>query len=532
MPSHEPKIIFVTGGVISSLGKGIASASIAALLQARGLEVSILKLDPYLNVDPGTMNPFQHGEVFVTKDGAETDLDLGHYERFLDKSLSRKNSKTAGQIYQTVLDKERNGDYLGLTVQTIPHVTDEIKLTIKEAAKDQDVLICEVGGTIGDIESLPFIEAIRQYRVEVGFSNTLFLHVSYVPLIKAVSELKTKPTQHSVKVALSQGIQPDILLLRAETPVPKEIKEKIALFCNVPASSIINCPDARTIYEVPLLLHEEGLDEIIVKHLNIWARKPDLTSWQNVVKRFTNPLKSVKIAIVGKYVELTESYKSINESLIHAGIFHQVKIDFNYIDSENLTSDNLEEFLASSNAILVPGGFGERGIPGKIMAIKYARENKIPFFGICLGLQMAVVEYARNVAGISKASSEEFSPNGEFNVIHKIETQIHVTKKGGTMRLGDYDCRIEPNSLADKIYGQNNIKERHRHRFEVNNDFLPKLKAAGLVISGICPEVDLVEIIELKEHPFFIATQFHPEFASRPNNPHPIFRDFIKAALC
>jgi CTP synthase len=532
MPSHEPKIIFVTGGVISSLGKGIASSSIAALLQARGLEVSILKLDPYLNVDPGTMNPFQHGEVFVTKDGAETDLDLGHYERFLDKNLLRKNSKTAGQIYQTVLDKERNGDYLGLTVQTIPHVTDEIKLTIREAAKDQDVLICEVGGTIGDIESLPFIEAIRQYRVEVGFSNTLFLHVSYVPLIKAVSELKTKPTQHSVKIALSQGIQPDILLLRAETAVPKDVKEKIALFCNVPASCIINCPDARTIYEVPLLLHEEGLDEIIVKHLNIWARKPDLTSWQSVMNRFTNPLKSVKIAIVGKYVELTESYKSINEALIHAGIFHQVKIDFNYIDSEDLTSDTLEKTLASSQAILVPGGFGERGISGKIMAIKYARENKIPFFGICLGLQMAVVEFARSVADITNASSEEFSPHGQFNVIHKIETQIHITKKGGTMRLGDYDCRIESNSLAYKIYGQNNIKERHRHRFEVNNEFLPKLKAAGLVVSGICPEVDLVEIIELKEHPFFIATQFHPEFASRPNNPHPIFRDFIKAALC
>jgi CTP synthase len=353
-----------------------------------------------------------------------------------------------------------------------------------------------------------------------------------VPLIKAVSELKTKPTQHSVKVALSQGIQPDILLLRSETAVPKEVKEKIALFCNVPASSIINCPDARTIYEVPLLLHEEGIDEIIVKHLNIWARKPDLSSWQSVIERFANPTKSVKVAIVGKYVELTESYKSINESLIHAGIFHQVKIDFNYIDSEDLTSDTLEKTLAGSQAILVPGGFGERGVQGKIMAIKYARENNIPFFGICLGLQMAVVEYARNVAGISKASSEEFSPGGDFNVIHKIETQIHVTKKGGTMRLGDYDCRIEPNTLAHRIYGKNNIKERHRHRFEVNNDFLPKLKAAGLIISGICPEVDLVEIIELKDHPFFIATQFHPEFTSRPNNPHPIFRDFIKAALC
>ena len=531
MPSHEPKIIFVTGGVISSLGKGIASASIGALLQARGLDVSVLKLDPYLNVDPGTMNPFQHGEVFVTKDGAETDLDLGHYERFLNKNLSKKNSKTAGQIYQTVLEKERNGDYLGLTVQTIPHVTDEIKLSIKELAQNHDILICEVGGTIGDIESLPFIEAIRQYRVCAGMSNTLFLHVSYVPLIKSVQELKTKPTQHSVKTALSLGIQPDILLLRSERVVPKDIKDKIALFCNVYSDAIINCPDARTIYEVPLLLHQEGLDEIILKHLNIWASKPNLSTWENVAQKFLQPKSVAKIAIVGKYVELTESYKSINESLVHAGIFHQTKIEFNYIDSETLTEKNIDENLKNIDGILVPGGFGERGAEGKIFAIKYARENNIPFFGICLGLQMAVIEYARNVLGIKQANSEEFSNNHEFNVIHKLETQLHVTKKGGTMRLGDYTCDIKPDTLASKIYQKSSILERHRHRFEVNNIFIPKLQEAGLVISGTCPNVELAEIIELPKHPFFIATQFHPEFLSRPNIPHPIFRDFIKAAL-
>ena len=531
MPSHEPKIIFVTGGVISSLGKGIASASIGALLQARGLDVSVLKLDPYLNVDPGTMNPFQHGEVFVTKDGAETDLDLGHYERFLSKNLSKQNSKTAGQIYQTVLEKERNGDYLGLTVQTIPHVTDEITLTIKKLAQNHDILICEVGGTIGDIESLPFIEAIRQYRVCAGMSNTLFLHVSYVPLIKSVHELKTKPTQHSVKTALSLGIQPDILLLRSEMIVPKDIKDKIALFCNVPADSIINCSDAKTIYEVPLLLHQEGLDEIILKHLNIWASKPNLSTWEQVTKNFLNPNAVANIAIVGKYVELTESYKSINEALIHAGIFHQAKIEFNYIDSENLDEKNINEKLKNIDGILVPGGFGERGAEGKITAIKYARENKIPFFGICLGLQMAVIEYSRNVLGIKEANSEEFSSNHEFNVIHKLETQLHITKKGGTMRLGDYTCDIKPNSLASKIYQKNTIFERHRHRFEVNNSFISKLENAGLVVSGICPTVNLVEIIEIAQHPFFIATQFHPEFLSRPNMPHPIFRDFIKAAL-
>lgn len=531
MPSHEPKIIFVTGGVISSLGKGIAAASSGALLQARGLSVSILKLDPYLNVDPGTMNPFQHGEVFVTEDGAETDLDLGHYERYLNRNLSRQNSKTAGQIYKEVLEKERNGDYLGATVQIIPHVTDEIKHTISEAAKNVDVLICEVGGTIGDIESLPFIEAIRQYRAENGVQNTLFMHVSYVPLIKSVSEFKTKPTQHSVKVALSQGIQPDILLLRSESSVPEDIKKKIALFCNVSSSSVINCSDAKTIYEVPLMLHAEGLDEIITKHLNIWSRKPDLSNWQRFVDKFVNPTKEVCISIVGKYVDLTESYKSINESLIHSGAFHNTKINFDFVDAEEINDSNVAQILSKSDGVLIPGGFGERGILGKITAVKYARENSIPFFGICLGLQIAVMEFARNVANINDATSEEFDPDSKAKVIHKIETQIHIKKKGGTMRLGAYQCTLLKDTLAYKIYGTEEISERHRHRFEVNNEFLPLLKDNGLCVSGVCSMANLVEIIELKNHPFFIATQFHPEFISRPNSPHPIFREFVQASL-
>ncbi len=531
MAHHEPKYIFVTGGVISSLGKGITSASIGALLQARGLDISILKLDPYLNVDPGTMNPFQHGEVFVTKDGAETDLDLGHYERYLAKDLGRNNSTTAGQIYQEVLEKERNGEYLGATVQVIPHVTDQIKKVIMAAAVGHDVLICEVGGTIGDIESLPFIEAIRQFRAEIGVKNSVFVHVSYVPLIKSAGELKTKPTQHSVKEALSQGIQPDILLLRSEQPVPDDIKQKISLFCNVPKSAVINCADAKTVYQVPLMLHKEGIDDIIVNHLNIWARKPDLQHWESVVTRFMNPLDEVSIAVVGKYVDLIESYKSINEALIHAGIAHQIRVNCHYIDAEKLNKNGVAKALSSVDAILVPGGFGERGIEGKIVAIEYARTQKIPFFGICLGLQMAVIEFARHVAGLPDADSEEFNPKAKTKVIHIMETQIHVHKKGGTMRLGDHPCRIAPKTLAHEIYREDEIKERHRHRFEVNNHYLEQLKAAGLVVSGTCPTVDLVEIIELKDHPFFIATQFHPEFGSRPNQAHPIFKSFVGAAL-
>ncbi len=531
MAIHEPKYIFVTGGVISSLGKGIASASIGALLQERGLSVSILKLDPYLNVDPGTMNPFQHGEVFVTKDGAETDLDLGHYERYLAKDLSRKNSTTAGQIYQTVLEQERNGAYLGATVQVIPHVTDQIKDVIRKAAMGQDVLICEVGGTIGDIESLPFIEAIRQFRAEVGSKNSVFVHVSYVPLIKSAGELKTKPTQHSVKEALSQGIQPDVLLLRSEQPVPDDIKQKIALFCNVPKEAVINCTDAKTVYQVPLMLHQEGIDDIIVNLLNIWARKPNLQTWENVVHRFMNPLDEVDIAVVGKYVDLIESYKSINEALIHAGIAHQVRVNCRYVDAEKLDKNNVATELSSAHAVLVPGGFGERGIEGKIAAIEYARTHELPFFGICLGLQMAVIEYARNVAGLKDADSEEFNPKAKNKVIHIMETQLHVHKKGGTMRLGDHPCHVLKDSLAREIYQEDEIKERHRHRFEVNNAYIPQLKEAGLIVSGVCPNVNLVEIIELKNHPFFIATQFHPEFSSRPNKAHPIFKAFVGAAL-
>lgn len=531
MLHHESKYIFVTGGVISSLGKGIASASIGALLQARGLDVSILKLDPYLNVDPGTMNPFQHGEVFVTKDGAETDLDLGHYERYLGKSLSRKNSKTAGQIYQEVLEKERNGEYLGATVQVIPHVTDRIKLAIKEAAIGHDVLICEVGGTIGDIESLPFIEAIRQFRSETGPRNSIFVHVSYVPLIKCAGELKTKPTQHSVKEALSQGIQPDILLLRSEKPVPDDIKQKISLFCNVHKSAVISCTDANTVYEVPLMLNREGLDEIIVDHLNIWAKKPDLTHWERVVERFMKPKATVEVAVVGKYVDLIESYKSINEALIHGGIAHEVRVNCHYIDAEDLNRSGVIERLSTADAILVPGGFGERGIEGKMAAVKYARENLIPFFGICLGLQVAVIEYARHVAALLDADSEEINPTAKTKVIHIMETQAHIRKKGGTMRLGDHPCVIAPGSLAHDIYREAEIEERHRHRFEVNNEYVGALIDAGLVVSGRSPDLNLVEIIELPHHPFFIATQFHPEFSSRPNLPHPIFKAFIGAAL-
>jgi CTP synthase len=531
MQQHESKYIFVTGGVISSLGKGIAAASIGALLQARGLDVSILKLDPYLNVDPGTMNPFQHGEVFVTRDGAETDLDLGHYERYLGISLGRQNSKTAGQIYQEVLEKERNGDYLGATVQVIPHVTDRIKQAILDAALHHDVLICEVGGTIGDIESLPFIEAIRQFRAEVGPHNSIVVHVSYVPLIKSAGELKTKPTQHSVKEAQSLGIQPDILLLRSEMPVPNEIKQKISLFCNVQKSAVINCTDAKTVYEVPLMLNKEGIDDIVVNHLNIWAKKPDLKHWQMVVDRFMHPKAFVNIAVVGKYVDLIESYKSINEALIHAGIAHEARVNCHYIDAEELTQDSFADRFRGIDAILVPGGFGERGISGKIAAVKFAREHAIPFFGICLGLQVAVIEYARNVANITSADSEELNPNAKDLVIHKMETQIHVHKKGGTMRLGDHACTIKPDTLASRIYGESSILERHRHRFEVNNSYIDALEKAGLIISGRCPTVDLVEMIELKNHPFFIAVQFHPEFSSKPNNAHPIFKAFIGAAL-
>lgn len=528
---HEAKYIFITGGVISSLGKGISAASIGALLQARGLDVSVLKLDPYLNVDPGTMNPFQHGEVFVTKDGAETDLDLGHYERYLNINLGRKNSKTAGQIYQEVLEKERSGAYLGATVQVIPHITDRIKEVIKDASLGHDILICEVGGTIGDIESLPFIEAIRQFRADVGSNNSVIIHVSYVPLIKSAGELKTKPTQHSVKEASSLGIQPDILVLRSEESVPEEIKDKISLFCNVKKAAVINCTDAETVYAVPLMLHQENIDEIIVNHLNIWTKKPDLTSWHKVVDRFMHPKKTVNIALVGKYVDLIESYKSINEALIHAGIAHHTKVNCHYIDAEEVDNSDIKHHFLGIDALLIPGGFGERGINGKIKAVQFARENNLPFLGICLGLQIAVIEFARHQAGIINANSQEFDEKTSSAVIHMMPSQMRIHNKGGTMRLGDYPCAITPNTQAEKIYQQHLIYERHRHRFEVNNAYLAKLQDAGLVVSGYYQDADLVEIIELKDHPFFIAVQFHPEFSSRPNRPHPLFLAFIEAAL-
>lgn len=531
MAKHQTKYIFVTGGVISSLGKGIAAASIGALLENRGLDVSILKLDPYLNVDPGTMNPFQHGEVFVTDDGAETDLDLGHYERYISSKLSKLNSKTAGQIYQTVLEKERSGEYLGATVQVIPHVTDEIKTSIRNAAQNHDILICEVGGTVGDIESLPFIEAIRQMRSDEGYKHSLFIHVSYLPMIHTANEIKTKPTQHSVKELLGIGIQPDILLLRAEKPVPAEIKNKISLFCNVPVKAVINCPDAETVYEVPLLLEDEGVVDIILEHLNIWARKSKLKGWKKIVDSFKNPKTEVNIGIVGKYVHLVESYKSINEALIHAGLAHQTRINFSYIDAEKITEKNAGEILSHVDGILVPGGFGERGVKGKIIAVRFARENNIPFFGICLGLQIAVIEFARNVAHLENATSQEIASDSDTPVIHIMEDQKHIRKKGGTMRLGLYPCSIQEDTLASSIYKQDEINERHRHRYEVNNKYRNELAKVGMIFSGLSPDKELVEIIELKNHPFFIACQFHPEFLSSPLDPHPLFIAFVKAAL-
>jgi len=533
MVKRQQKYIFVTGGVLSSLGKGIAAASIGALLKGRGFDVSPLKLDPYLNVDPGTMNPFQHGEVFVTDDGAETDLDLGHYERYLDQNLSRLNSKTAGQIYQTVLDKERRGDYLGKTVQVIPHVTDEIKAAIHDAAQGCDILICEIGGTVGDIESLPFLEAIRQLRTEEGSKNVIFIHVSYVPFIKSAHELKTKPTQHSVKELLGIGIQPDILLLRAESDISNSIKQKISLFCNVPAENVIACPDAKTVYEVPLLLHEQGLDEIISEHLNIWGHKPNLNPWKQLIKRFKEPEKSVKIGIVGKYVQLVESYKSINEAFVHAGIANNAQVQIEFIDAEEIKNiSQVAEILKDVQGILVPGGFGVRGTEGMILAVQYAREHNLPFFGICLGMHIAAVEFARNVAKIKDATSQEFDAAAKDLVIHVMENQRSIQKKGGTMRLGQYACHLADASLAQKIYKQPIIFERHRHRLEFNNAYRERFNELGMAFSGLSPDARLVEIMELPKHSFFIGCQFHPELLSRPLNPHPLFKAFVEHALC
>ncbi|MBW2247706.1 MAG: CTP synthase [Deltaproteobacteria bacterium] len=539
---HKTKFIFVTGGVLSSLGKGLASAAIGALLESRGLSVTLQKLDPYINVDPGTMNPFQHGEVYVTDDGAETDLDLGHYERFTNAVLGRDNNFTTGKIYHSVITKERRGDYLGGTVQVIPHITDEIKRCIKLVANSVDVVIVEIGGTVGDIESLPFLEAIRQFRADVGKENALYIHLTLVPYIATAGEVKTKPTQHSVKELRSIGIQPDILLCRTNKYLPREIKAKIALFCNVTVDEVITAKDVECIYEVPLVFHRERLDQKIVEKLNIWTRAPHLDNWERIVKRLKDPKSSVTIAIVGKYVDLTESYKSLNEALRHGGIPNDCRVNLEFVDSEKIDENNCREIVGDADGILVPGGFGSRGIEGKICTAKYAREEKIPYFGICLGMQIAVIEFARNLVGLKNAHSQEFDKNTPFPVIYlmtewyddKTETlqkRDIASDKGGTMRLGAYPCDIKKDSLAHTAYGISSISERHRHRYEFNNAFKEKLEEKGLVISGTSPDGELVEMVELKDHPWFLGCQFHPEFKSRPMNPHPLFREFIRASL-
>lgn len=534
------KIIFVTGGVVSSLGKGIASASIGALLESRGLTVSLKKLDPYINVDPGTMNPFQHGEVFVTEDGAETDLDLGHYERFTNAKITQKNNFTTGQVYDSVISRERKGEYLGGTVQVIPHITDEIKRRILDVEENVDVLIVEIGGTVGDIESLPFLEAIRQLRNELGKENTLFVHLTLVPYIKSADEMKTKPTQHSVKELREIGIQPDIILCRTEKPLTQELKEKIALFCNVRRDAVITARDTDIVYEVPLLFHREGLDEIITEMLNIWARRPDLEKWERIVNAIKNPKRTVDIALVGKYVRLKDSYKSLNEALVHGGIANNCRVNIHYFESELMEKGEISR-LENMDGILVPGGFGERGIEGKIEAIRFAREKGIPFFGLCLGMQLAVVEIGRNLAGLERANSTEFDENTPHPVIYLMEEWVDrenrvqrrdkYSQKGGTMRLGSYPCKIKPGSLAYRAYGQDLVYERHRHRYEMNMDYRERLESVGLEITGISPDEKLAEIVELRGHPWFLACQFHPEFQSKPFKPHPLFRDFIKAAI-
>jgi CTP synthase len=542
MHGKTAKYIFVTGGVLSSLGKGLASASIGALLESRGLTVTIQKLDPYINVDPGTMNPFQHGEVFVTDDGAETDLDLGHYERFTHARLGKNNNFTTGKIYDQVITKERRGDYLGGTVQVIPHITDEIKNSIRLASQDVDVAIIEIGGTIGDIESLPFLEAIRQFRTDAGKQNVLYIHLTLVPFIGTAGELKTKPTQHSVKELRSIGIQPDILLCRTDRYLSEDIKSKIALFCNVGTDAVITAKDVECIYEVPLIFHKEGLDNKIVELLNIWTRTPRLEDWENLCEQIKQPEYAVTIAIVGKYVDLTESYKSLNEALSHGGLPSRCRVDLLFVDSETISADTCSHALAQADGILVPGGFGSRGIEGKICAARYARENQIPYFGICLGMQIAVVEFARHVAQLEGAHSSEIEPSTPYPVIYlmtewydeqtrTVQRRDASSDKGGTMRLGAYPCRLIKDTLAFQAYGNDNISERHRHRYEFNNEFCEILKEKGLVISGTSPSGDLVEIVEIKEHPWFLGCQFHPEFKSRPMNPHPLFREFIRAAL-
>ena len=535
------KFVFVTGGVVSSLGKGIAAASLGAILESRGIKITMLKLDPYINVDPGTMSPFQHGEVFVTDDGAETDLDLGHYERFISSRMGKRNNFTTGQIYETVIKKERRGEYLGKTVQVIPHITDEIKTHIKRGAEGADVAIVEVGGTVGDIESLPFLEAIRQMGYEEGRDNTCYIHLTLLPWIPTAGELKTKPTQHSVKELREIGIQPDLLLCRSDRPLPEDERHKIALFTNVPAEAVISAVDASSIYQIPGLLHDQKMDEIVCRKLNISAKPADLSSWEKIVHALANPKQEVNIAFVGKYVDLTESYKSLTEALIHAGIHTNSKVRIHYMDSEDIERDGTAA-LEPMDAILVPGGFGKRGTEGKIKAIQFARENKKPYLGICLGMQLAVIEYARHVANLKDANSTEFNPDGPHplvglitewkNADGKVEQRSEDSDLGGTMRLGAQKCPIEPGTLASQIYGTE-VNERHRHRYEVNNHYVEQLKAAGLVVSARTPTEQLCEMVELPQnvHPWFVACQFHPEFTSNPRTGHPLFKSYIEAAL-
>ena len=526
---RSKKYIFITGGVSSSLGKGLAAASIASLIERRGIKINMLKMDPYINVDPGTMSPTQHGEVFVTDDGAETDLDLGHYERFTSLTLSKKNNFTTGQVYLEVIENEREGKYLGKTVQVVPHVTNEIKRRIELAAEGCDLLLGEIGGTVGDIESLPYMESIRQFAHDVGSENVLFIHLVLVPYLAAAGELKSKPAQHSVKELRSIGLFPNVIICRADRDIDKSVLDKISLFCNVPKDNVFKSIDLDSIYKVPLELHKQGMDQKICELLGIWATNPDIKELEQVVYNVENPKKTIKIGVVGKYTELIESYQSLDEALNHGAIANQLKLEMVYIDAEKIESGSLEQ-LDEVHGVLVPGGFGQRGTEGKITAIKYARENNIPFFGICLGMQLAMVEFARNVAGIKDATSMEFGSNGKF-VIHFMKGQSEDMAKGGSMRLGAYECDLKKGSLAFEIYNTEKISERHRHRLEVNNEFVADLETAGMTISGRNNELDLVEVIELKDHPYFIACQYHPEFKSRPFNPHPLFKTFVTASF-
>jgi CTP synthase len=531
MDRGKTKFIFVTGGVVSSLGKGLAAASLGALLEARGLRVTMLKMDPYINVDPGTMSPLQHGEVFVTDDGAETDLDLGHYERFIGTPMSRRNNCTTGQIYDTVIQKERRGDYLGVTVQVIPHITDEIKNRIRLAAEGHDLCIVEVGGTVGDIESLPFLEAIREFRWDLGRENVLYVHLTLVPFIPAAGELKTKPTQHSVKELTGLGISPDILLCRCDRPLEKKFKAKIAHFCNVEENCVIAAEDVASIYEVVLKFHEEALDQRVVEKLNIWTGQPNLTKWRRLVKTAQNPKTTVNIVVVGKYVNLVDSYKSLHEAIAHGAIANEARVQIDYVEAEDLEKGNPADRLGHADGIIIPGGFGDRGIEGKIRAVRFARENRVPILGICLGLQMMVIEYARHVLGLKQANSREFAATTPDAVVDMMETQREVDKKGGTMRLGAYPCAIKSGSLAASLYRRSRISERHRHRYEVNNAYRAALEKAGFKATGASPDNNLVEIMELPDHPWFLGCQFHPELKSRPLECHPLFRGLIRAAI-